>query len=30
VLDAAHARCPYSRALAGNHDLELVLVDGTA
>ena len=28
VLDAAHARCPYSRALAGNHDLELVLVDG--
>ena len=27
VLDAAHARCPYSRALAGNHDLELVLID---
>ena len=27
VLDGAHGRCPYSRALAGNHDLTLVLVD---
>lgn len=26
VLDGAHDRCPYSRALRGNHDLELVLV----
>ncbi|HEY5880605.1 MAG TPA: hypothetical protein VIU11_16965 [Nakamurella sp.] len=28
VLAAAHARCPYSRAPAGSHDLELLLVDG--
>lgn len=28
VLDGAHDRCPYSRALRGNHDLELVLVEG--
>ena len=27
VLDGAHARCPYSRALRGNHDLEVVLVE---
>ena len=27
VLDGAHRRCPYSRALGGNHDLELVLVE---
>ena len=27
VLDGAHQRCPYSRALGGNHDLELVLVE---
>ena len=27
VLDGAHDRCPYSRALRGNHDLELVLVE---
>ena len=27
VLVAAHDRCPYSRALGGNHDLELVLVE---
>ena len=26
VLDGAHDRCPYSRALRGNHDLKLVLV----
>lgn len=26
VLAAAHDRCPYSRALRGDHDLELVLV----
>ena len=27
VLDGAHDRCPYSRALRGDHDLRLVLVD---
>jgi Ohr subfamily peroxiredoxin len=26
VLAAAHDRCPYSRALRGNHDLTVVLV----
>lgn len=27
VLDGAHDRCPYSRALRGDQDLELVLVE---
>lgn len=27
VLDGAHDRCPYSRALRGDHELRLVLVD---
>lgn len=28
VLDGAHDRCPYCRALRGDHELDLVLVPG--